>query len=289
MRSLKTLDRLNTYLDPVEKEFLERNRECVFEIRLRTGRQMQIIGSGIDEFIGRGISCERMRSILSALMDFSVYAREEEIRQGYFTMPDGCRVGICGRVSMRDGKISGITHVGSISIRIAREVVGCGKKLVPHLIQNGNLNSLLIASMPGMGKTTCLRDIARILSEKGYLVAIADERQEIAICRQGNPSVNVGNRTDIMYGCPKWMAIGQMIRSMSPQVIITDEIGCREDVQALMDAKRCGIAVIASAHGNNITDLQKRTYIGEMIKEGIFSSVAFFAESPGKLREICEL
>lgn len=285
---METLDRLNAYLDSEQKLFLEKHRESVFEIRLRSGRQIQIKGAGFDEFIGREVNRQRMKDILSALMDFSIYAREEEIRQGYFTMPDGCRVGVCGRVSMQEDKITGITHIGSISIRIAREIIGCGERLIPHIIKNDHLRSLLIASLPGMGKTTCLRDIARILSENGFLVAIADERQEIAICRQGSPSVNVGKRTDIMYGCPKWIAIGQMIRSMSPQVIIADEIGCSEDVQALMDAKRSGIAIITSAHGNDIEELRNRRYIGDMIRSGIFSSVAFLEGKPGKLRDVFE-
>lgn len=286
----KTLDRLSAYLDDDSRALLKKYGDRLYEIRIRVNRPIQLIGAdGIDEFGKKEIEQELLKKILASMMNFSIYAREEEIRQGYFTMPDGCRVGICGKAAIKNGSIVGISQIGSICIRIAREIPGSGEAFIPYILQEKNISSILIASNPGLGKTTCLRDIARLLSEAGYRVGIADERHEIAACYNGIPTVNIGIRTDVMDGCPKWIAIGQMIRAMAPQIIITDEIGSKEDVQALADAKRSGIAIAASVHAGNIDDLRRREYIREIIAENVFSTIVLLDVKPGNIKEIHQL
>lgn len=283
---MQTVDKLRIILPEQAATRLGALCNDVYEVRLRTGKPIQLVYGKGDEFVGDVISPEAMRKILAALMDYSVYAREEELKKGFFTMNDGCRVGVCGRMAMAGDVVAGLTAIGSICIRIGREVRGCADVLLPHVIRDNRIQSMLLISPPGMGKTTCLRDLARQISDQGFCVSIADERHEIAACHMGVPSVDVGCRTDVMDGCPKWMAIQQMIRAMAPQVIITDEIGGAQDAKALADAARCGIAIIASAHAGSFETLETRGCLNEILHNDIFSTVALLGGQPGNVLEI---
>lgn len=283
---MNTLDRLMMLLPVQASGRLGALRDEVMEVRLRAGRSVQLIHPNGDELVGEALTQETLKKILAALMDYSLYAREDELKKGFFTMDDGCRVGVCGRTAVVGNEIVGLTAIGSVCVRIGREIQGCADALLPYVARDGGARSMLLISPPGMGKTTCLRDLARQMSDLGLCVGIADERHEIAACHQGIPSVNVGTRTDVMDGCPKWLAIQQMIRSMAPQAIITDEIGGTKDAQVLADAARCGIAVIASAHAGTFEDLELRTCLSDIMRGGIFSTVALLGGHPGNVLEI---
>lgn len=218
-------------------------------------------------------------------MDDSLYSREQELHQGYFTTMEGCRVGVCGKTVGTNGCIDRFADVGSICIRIPREIYGCADEIVKVVLDKG-LNSLLIVSPPGMGKTTMLREIARILSELEYNVAIADERREIAACIAGVPTMNVGMQSDIMDGCLKAIAIPLLIRACAPDVVIADEIGSKEDADALLDASRCGVKVIASAHGASFAQMCERENIASAIYGGAFDYLALLGSVPGKIKEM---
>lgn len=258
------------------------------EIRLRVDRPARLIT--ID---GREIACETMdarqiASILGKLMNHSMYACEHELREGYFTAAGGMRVGVCGKTAMVDGCIRSLSGIGSACIRIPREVRGCGDDLARRMSRDG-LKSLLVLSPPGMGKTTLLRDIARILSEDGRNVAIADERREIAACLEGSPQLDVGPRTDVLDGCPKAKAIVMLLRSCAPDVIIADEIGSPEDAAALFEAAQCGVAIAASAHAPSLAEALRRTETGALMREGIFDLCAVIGGGRGRIKEIHDM
>ena len=279
---MKTVDRLAQLLPGAAGEILAR-RDELREVRLRAGGPVQLVFGAQDCLTGEALEARDLARCLSELMDHSLYAREGELAEGFFTLPDGARVGVCGRLIAEGGRVAGMGDVGSLCVRIARAIPGCAGALLP--LAEGP-KSLLVASAPGMGKTTCLRDLARLLSSRGLRVAIADERHELAACFRGVPQLDVGPRTDVMDGGPKVASIGRILRAMAPQAIVTDEIGGPEDAQCLAEAARCGVAVIASAHGASIEDLLARPALRKTLDEGVFDTVALLGGSPGALRAV---
>lgn len=237
-------------------------------------------------------SKEEVNRIFSGICSSSLYAYKEDIKCGYITLKGGHRVGIAGKM-LPDGAIY---DVSSMNIRIARQVKDCSKNIIRHIIKNDHeVYNVLIISPPACGKTTVIRDIARILGTgnvnlqfKGISVGIIDERSEIAACYNGIPSNDVGKMTDVYDACPKEKGIMMMIRSMAPEVIITDEIGGKGDAAAVESAINAGMKIIATAHGSSLTDTKKRNEIGDMMGAGVFEKYIILSceKGPGTLEEV---
>lgn len=251
------------------------------ELRLRAGQRAEVVCGGESELRGEALSAEMILRTAHSLGEHSLYAREEELSEGFFTTSGGCRVGVCGRMSREEGRLR-MTHISSLCIRAVREVIGAADGIMDELYEKGRINSALILSPPGMGKTTMLRDILRQLSELGVRAAAADERGELAACILGVPAMDVGQRTDVLDGCPKRLAMRMLVRSMSPQVIVTDELGHAGDMAAVLDALRCGVQVIASVHADD--EEQARLRCGADI--GCFERLIILGGAPGQVRRI---
>ncbi len=283
-----TLDRLKALLSHDIFEQIDNHQSDLTEVRLRAGRPVQMVWIGGEALCGAPLDPEQLHAIVTALMDYSYYARESELSQGFFTLNDGSRVGVCGRIA-RNGADCRMTEISSICLRIARSVPGCADGIMPAVDGKRGLKSTLILSRPGLGKTTLLRDIARQLSEAGRRVSLADERHELAACRMGMPTLDVGPRTDVLDGCPRPLAIATLIRSMGPDVIVTDEIGGEGDAKALADAARCGVAVAASAHADSVEAALARSMLRAAIREGAFHNIVLLGRRPGEIRQVLEL
>ncbi|MDO4568555.1 MAG: stage III sporulation protein AA [Clostridia bacterium] len=250
----------------------------VEEIRLRVGKPVQLIMSDgekmLEDFIPRQADCQK---IVQSLCENSLYAYENELRQGYVTYA-GCRVGIVGKAVCENSLLRRVSEVNALNIRAAEEWRDAAERVFPHMIgRGGRAISTLIVSRPGAGKTTLLRDIARRFSNgmgtAPRKVCVIDERQELCACKAGVPEFDVGVRTDVLYGCPKAQGMSLAVRTMSPDVIITDEIGCMEDAAAIRDALTYGAAVIASAHGVDAEELKHRSGIGDIVKAELFEKL----------------
>ena len=211
-----------------------------------------------------------VRHLVQALLGQSVYARAEELRGGYVTLPGGCRAGLCGRIVTENGRIHHMQDIASINLRLARQVPGAADAAMPYLLEEGRPLSTLFFSTPGCGKTTMLRDVARQLAQGGFQVGIVDERSELAACVEGVPQLDVGPATDVLDACPKAEGMILMLRVFSPQVLITDEIGRASDADAIEEAARCGCAVIASAHAGNLEELMRRSTTGTLLRQQAF-------------------
>ncbi len=283
-----TLDRLKALLSHDIFEQIDNHQSDLTEVRLRAGRPVQMVWIGGEALCGAPLDPEQLHAIVTALMDYSYYARESELSQGFFTLNDGSRVGVCGRIA-RNGADCRMTEISSICLRIARSVPGCADGIMSAVDGKRGLKSTLILSRPGLGKTTLLRDIARQLSEAGRRVSLADERHELAACRMGMPTLDVGPRTDVLDGCPRPLAIATLIRSMGPDVIVTDEIGGEGDAKALADAARCGVAVAASAHADSVEAALARSMLRAAIREGAFHNIVLLGRRPGEIRQVLEL
>ena len=261
----------------------------VEEIRLRASRPPQII-TARDETVLRDalFTIEDAKMLLDKLCRHSVYSYADELQQGFIALEGGIRVGVCGRPVVENGRIVRLLEVTSFNIRITREVIGCAEGVMPHITEKGRPVSSLIISPPGGGKTTLLRDIARCVSDGcGALpskTAIVDERGELAGCVGGLPSFNIGVRTDVMELAPKAEAVMQLIRSMSPEVIVTDELGSAGDAEAIAEAARCGTAVISSAHAASRDELILREPLKNIISTGVFKRILLIKRSGSVLR-----
>ena len=218
----------------------------------------------------------------------SVYSFEEELKNGYITISGGHRVGFSGHVLLENDNIKTIRHISGFNIRIAREIVGAADGVLPYIIDNGKVLNVLIISPPKAGKTTLLRDLVRQLSSgvdrlglKDLNVGLVDERSEIACCYEGISQNDVGIRTDVLDGCPKAKGIMMLLRSMSPDIIATDEIGRNEDVTAIEEAINTGVTIITTVHGSDLDDVRKRPAIKKLIKRGFFDRYIILGTSYG--------
>ncbi len=249
--------------------------EKIQEIRLRAEAPMVILAGGVLHTGQSVFSGDAIQRIAQRLCQNSVYARQEEMKNGFITLAGGHRVGFCGRTVTENGQIRYLTDISSINLRIAHQIIGVADRVLPYLIHNGDIYNTLIVSPPACGKTTLLRDIARQLgSEKyGFRVGIADERGEIAAMHRGVPQNDIGIYTDVYDGCPKAEAMQMLLRGMSPRVVITDELGGEGDEEAVKALVHAGVRVICSLHGTGREDALARPGIGALLHAGIFRKV----------------
>lgn len=236
--------------------------ENLQEIRFRIMRPVMLYYSDGVSFLEEAVATEQI--ISKTIANFcanSVYAYKEEIREGFITIPGGHRIGIGGRAVNIGGDISNISCFSSVNIRIAREYKGTAEKCIPYITYNEGLLNTVIISPPNGGKTTMLRDIARLISEKNK-VTVIDERFEIAAEERGIPAFDIGLQTDVLSGFSKSAGIIRALRSLSPDVIICDEIGTHEDVKAVENLLKGGCKIITSMHGESIEQaLSKRAQL----------------------------
>jgi len=273
------------------------------EIRFRQGRPLVLGLSDSDVFItaeGRPtheageayrVTLVDMERLIQLISNSSFYAIEEELKNGFITLPGGHRVGLTGKALLDGGKVRTLKYLSSCNIRISRAITGVAAKLLPHLLENsrggGFLHTILV-SPPCCGKTTMLRDIIRQLSNgvpelglAGLTLGVVDERSEIAGCYKGVPQLDVGIRTDVLDGCPKAEGMMMLLRSMNPQVIAVDEIGRGEDVGALEEVLNAGVKVLATAHGKNLAELAERPALGRIIRLKMIERFVILGRSRG--------
>jgi len=277
------------------------------EIRLRESRPLEISYQDRYAFLDESGQIVQHESqaykptgkdfqyVLEQLTNHSLYTYEEELRRGYITIPGGHRVGLAGRTLLDQGQVKQIRDVSSFNIRVARDLLGVGKTIVPYLYDPAarSVHHTLVISPPQQGKTTLVRDLARLVSRgewgtaaagalAGRKVGVVDERSELAACVKGVPRFDLGPRTDIMDGCPKAEGMMMMIRSLSPEVLVVDEIGRPEDARAIHEALHAGIRVIATAHGADYEDARQRPVLKELLNEGVFARYVILDRRKGK-------
>lgn len=255
------------------------NKNEITELRLRAGRKAMITVGNRCIPCSETISKEEIEQCFQELCQHSVHSFAREISEGYITLPAGHRVGFCGTAIIDRDKIETLKDISSINIRIAREVVGCAEELYHSLFSQG-VRSLLLAGKPLSGKTTVLRDLARILGAD-HRVAVIDSRNEIAAVHKGTPSLSIGDNTDVLTGYPKHEGILTAIRTLSPEIIICDEIG--DDADAVKQCIHCGVKLVASAHADSIKELYQRPDTAELLP--MFECAAVLS-GKGKLADI---
>ncbi|MDL4841581.1 stage III sporulation protein AA [Aquibacillus rhizosphaerae] len=263
------------------------------EIRIRVGRTIELIFDNHTKWVNNLLpSMEDGVFLINQLSQFSLYRIEDELREGFITIEGGHRVGLTGKVNTSHGAVKAIKHISSFNIRIAKEKIGVASNYISYLYEKHLLNTLIIGP-PQTGKTTLLRDFARLISNgwknnSPLKVGIVDERSEIGGSIKGIPQHDLGKRTDIMDACPKAEGLMMMIRSMSPDVIIVDEIGSEKDVLALLEAMHAGVRIICSVHGDSLSDIKKRPSLQLLLKQQAFDRFICLerTNTPGKVSTI---
>ncbi|TKC19864.1 stage III sporulation protein AA [Robertmurraya kyonggiensis] len=264
----------------------------VEEIRIRIHRPIEVAVKGAPRFLPYIVKEDDAIHLLNKISHFSIYTLEEELRRGYVTISGGHRIGLAGKVILEQGAVKAIRDVSSFNIRIAREKIGIAEQLTPYIYENGWLHTMIIGP-PQTGKTTLLRDFARIISggNPTFLpekVGIVDERSEIAGSVHGIPQLTFGPRIDVLDACPKAEGMMMMIRSMSPDVLVVDEIGRKEDCDAILEAIHAGIKLFMTTHGNSLDEVSNRPILKPLIEMGIFQRFIELSrlEGPGTVTSI---
>lgn len=276
------------------------------EIRLRAERPVVIIINGAAYFINKNfrltsflpdgaltVSYEEVTEVFNNACGYSVHSHLKSISAGYVTLNTGDRVGIAGEAICEDNKIIGVKNISSLNVRIAREHKNSAAEILKY-IYTGSLNSIIVAGEPLSGKTTMLRDIARRLSgdnlSKYYKTVIVDERNEISGSNGGIYKNDLGINTDVLSGYPKKEGIICALRSLSPDIIICDEVGDLDEVSDIEQGLNCGVKFIISVHASSKDELILRPQIRKLIKSGCFDKVVLLndASRPCTIKEIFE-
>lgn len=275
---------------PVGKTLAAQPEGTVREIRVRAGGRASILTHEQEIICPGSISQQQVAQMAEALCEHALYVRAEEQRQGFVTLRGGHRMGLCGRVVTHGQTIRALREISSLCIRVAGQWVGAADALIPHLWQaDGRVRSALIIGLPGMGKTTLLRDACRSLSGQGVHMCVVDERSEIAAMCGGVPQLDVGANTDVLDGCTKEAGLRWMLRAMSPDALVTDELGGAMDAQAVMDAAKSGVAVMATLHGRNLETALSRGALYTLVQNQIFDRYVVLDERRvGMISLICD-
>lgn len=256
------------------------------EIRLRLNQPPELNFHSHSEWLSQRTFLQKDSvHLINQLSSHSLYRMEEELREGYVTVTGGHRVGLAGEVTTENGKMKQLSYITFFNIRIARQIKQIAAPIMPFITSGKHYVNTLIIGAPQTGKTTLLRDMARIIASgeqkmTAKKVGIVDERSEIAAALKGVPQHDVGGRTDILDACPKIEGMMMLIRSMSPEVLVVDEIGKKEDVQALTEAIHAGVTMICTVHGASLEDVQGRSAFTPLFAEKVFERFIVLTRSP---------
>jgi len=258
------------------------NYEKLYELRIRAekpvvinygGKYLHLTPDGVSPQADGAVLADRklIDSIIYKASEFSVYAVNEQIKNGYITVGGGVRIGLAGELVYENGAIRTQKNFSAINIRIPHEVRNCSLNAFGY-IYNADIFNTLVISPPGAGKTTFVRDLAKNISELPIPVNIMviDERSEIAACVNGVPQLDVGKYTDVLSNCSKEYGFSSGIRTLKPDVIITDELATKEDIDAAAYAVSCGVKVIATTHAFDHLDIELKPNFSAVVKNKIF-------------------
>lgn len=281
------------------KLILEHNIQKLEEIRIRANKPVILKLGQVEIVLNYTITTNEIIGILQNICNNSIYTYQNQICNGFITLPGGNRVGIAGNVVIKDGQVSNISYIYSLNFRISHQINGASDNILKYVLdtENNTIFNTLIVSPPGAGKTTIIRDLAKRISNgineinfRGLDVSIIDERGEIAAMTKGIIFNDVGIRTDVLDNVPKSIGIRMAVRSMAPKVIIADEIGNKDDVNIINYAICSGVKCIFTAHGSDMEDLLKNNEINKIINIQLFSKIIFLDEKQkGKIKNVVNI
>lgn len=290
--------RIQSYL----RKLSEKNISEIQEIRLRVGRPIVIVTASGSSFLTDNARFSYIMSVnciiptqneifdtVNKMCGFSMHSHYEDLLNGYITLPNGSRVGVCGTAVYDKEFVKGIDNINSINIRIPRNVCGVSEPVFEKVLSK-NPTNIIIAGPPSSGKTTMLRDIAYQLSSgrlgKYHKLCVVDERKEIFPSKINRDSL--GPNTDVLLGFPKSKGISMAVRTLSPEYIVCDEIGSSEEVKSVLDGINCGVIFILSIHARTLKELKNKESYCDLVKKCNFDKtiMLYGSENPCKIKEV---
>ncbi len=262
----------NKIVQAILNSINEKEIETLEEIRIRVSKPIILKLANKEIIVEYIVTTQDILEIVEKITENSMYSYQQQICSGYITLKGGHRVGISGNVVMEENKVINVNYIYSLNFRIARQIIGVAEKVVNEVMKNDEISNTLIISKPGAGKTTILRDLIRIIS-KTKTVGVVDERGEIAAMYKNEPQNDLGIKVDILSNISKNLGIKMLVRSMSPDVIVADEIGTKEDIEAIKYAVTSGVKGIFTAHANNMEDIKKSPILKELLDLNLIDKI----------------
>lgn len=281
------------YVAPIQSRLLY---DRLSEVRVINNAPVRVCYDGNYFFLCRtGITREKSAAfvagknaaegVIMRACERSLYTVTDTLKRGYISVRGGIRIGVCGTCVMSGGEVISVKDYSSVDIRLPHEVTGCAAALAARIASGGRIKNTLIISPPGGGKTTVLRDLCRLISDRLYCVLLCDEKNELAAVADGVATLDVGACTDVISGVDKPRVFEIGIANMRPDVIMTDEIFER-DLPYVVRAATCGISVIASIHADGVEDVFKKRGFSEA--GGLFEVYATLSGAPDRRITISE-
>lgn len=255
----------------------------ITEIRLRRNRNVVIVQRGTSRLLYAKdkavfVDDRQFDEMFLKMCDYSLYSNEESLKNGYITLKNGARIGVCSTAVYNSDLLVSTKNITSLNVRLPREIKGFGEKAINSIFTNG-LKSVLIAGKPSSGKTTLLRDIARLLSDKMYKVCVIDSRNELAGKQGVDFTLDLGVDTDVLTGFEKSQAVDIALRTMSPQLIVCDEISKKSELRAICNGFSSGVYFLASVHADDISSIFRRKVSRELILSREFQKIIMLSDN----------
>ena len=223
--------------------------------------------------------------------EYSVHTYASRIRDGFIPLDGGHRVGVCGSAVTDEGQVLRVKNISSLDYRVAHAFFGCAELGARYITDGKRIKNTVIASRPGCGKTTFVRDLSRLLSAKGFRVCVVDTRSEIAAMKNGVPGFDVGALTSVFDGYPKAFGMESAVRAFCPDAVVSDEIGNGDDLSALRFLFARGVPFVVTLHCADACEMMKNAVLRELIGEKLVETVIFLDSlpCPTHIREVLTL
>ena len=234
----------------------------------------------------------KMQEIVFSLSRRSIHTYQDMLARGFLPLKNGCKAGVAGCAVMKNGAVYSVSSFNSVNIRISRDYYGCAEKIVDAVGED--CNSFLLVGQPLSGKTTLLRDLCRTYAGENSFepkkVVIVDERDEIASKSFGG-GVDVGVHTDILSLYPKEVGIDIALRTLSPDIIVLDEIGADDEINSILSGMNSGVNFIATAHGGDFKEVLSRPNIKKLVDSKVFKKAVVLKgkSAPCEVAEVINL
>ena len=270
---MEILDYFPVIIRQAIKDYINNEKiDLLEEVRIRVGKPVILKLRNESKILNCIINTQDILEIMEKITENSMYSYQKQICSGYITLKGGHRVGISGNVVMEEEKVININYIYSLNFRIARQIIGVSEKIVNEIMYNNNIYNTLIISKPGAGKTTLLRDLIRNIS-KIKTVGVVDERGEITAMYKNEPQNDMGLKVDILSNVSKSVGMNMLVRSMAPDVICADEIGTKEDIEAIKYAVTSGAKGIFTAHGDSMESVEKSPILKELLELNVIDKI----------------